>query len=103
MIYPQDTPGAWLTNIITSQHARSALAVDRNAAGEQPYATNDSMNLDDNEEEEDGNSDATTDSDAAPPLLPHVNINAPLESQLAYAAGSYVWLIGQVQQTEQTK
>ena len=89
-IYPRGTPAAWLTDIITS-HARSALAADSTSAAEVQADTQDSMNLDgDVDDDDDNNSAATTDGDALPSLVPHVDIDAPVESQLAYA-GSRVW------------
>ena len=87
-IYPRGTPAAWLTDIITS-HARSALAADSTSAAEVQADTQDSMNLD-GDVDDDNNSAATPDGDAIPPLVPHVDIDAPVESQLAYA-GSRVW------------
>ena len=49
------------------------------------------MNVDDDDnDDEGGTSIATPDGDAVPSLLPHVDIDAPLGSQLAYAV-SHVW------------
>ena len=47
------------------------------------------MNLEDDHDTV-SNSDATDDGNAVRPIIPQVNVDAPLESQLAYA-GSCVW------------
>ena len=90
-IYPRDTPVAWLTDIITS-HARAALAAlaDCRNATVGPHSANaDSTDLEDDRDAV-SNSDATDGCNDVPPLLPQVDVDAPLDSQLAYAA-SCVW------------
>ena len=90
-IYPRHTPVAWLTDIITS-HARATLVAlaDCRSATVGPPSANAVPPDFNNDRHAVSHYDATDGCNDVPPLLPRVDVDAPLDSQLAYAA-SCVW------------